>query len=564
MTFTAFMLDLARLRDDRTRKIVRMRPHAEQARVIAAVDQLDPETGLRQYRDVIISWARKHYKTTTAACIAVWGLVFDPFHTHREVVIIASDKDQAKSACLKEAKRIVQRNPWLKARIKIGADGMSYIDEDGAEHTLRALARDAAGAHGLNCSMVIVDEAWNFPNWDVLEGLSESPSRQCPLTVWASYAGLTSQRKDGNPWYDTLTRAQAPDAPKTTFLSHISGRTAVLAAGVISEAWLDRLARQFEHVPAKFRRLGLNEWSAGDAGSFLLASEISDAIDPVHAKTTATGPSRAASAIGVDLGLVRDRAAIVASHVEPMTGRLIVDHVEIHHGSKKAPVSLMLIEQRVVALARVLKTRTVYGDRWQLATLAERWTQVHSLSVHPITCESAWLDRAATNLKSWFSNRAIAIPNDPELLQELEGLEGEELRRRDRIRFTASGTNHDDACVALVLSAMPWIGRDDKPEQSIIGRPLLPEGVCVVLLNGLPHWTSCFIMGGHRPPCDPICFTSCPMFAGVKREHEKYNAQHPDDQLHIVQYWHRFPMRPNAAMKQARWMQTETMLTNLL
>jgi len=225
-------------------------------------------------------------------------------------------------------------------------------------------------------------------------------------------------------------------------------------------------------VRSKFLRLGLNVWSTSDSGGFLRGDEIADAVDRGIPTTAPIGVRYPTAQIGVDLGLSRDRTAIVATDLDAR-GRLVVRHVEVLQGTRQHPVSLLDVEARVLQLAQRLGAKYVSIDRWQSAQMSESLRR-RGLSVRPVTCDAAWLDRAATHLKQWFVQRHIAIPPHPALLEELEGLEAEGLRRRDRVRFTATGSNHDDICVALCLSAERFAGAT-RPDTSQIGRPKLAE-----------------------------------------------------------------------------------------
>jgi len=522
VTFAQFLAQLVRVRDEATGELRAPVLHAEEVRVVAAMDAID-ESGLRQFLTIVLSWLRKAGKSFMSACIAIYMLVFDRFATQREVLIQASTKDQGRSAVFLAAKRIVKANPWLASRITILQDSMTYLDEAGVEHVMRVLPNDPTSIHGLNASCVVYDEGWVHANWESLEGTSPSPARQCPLTVWASYAGLKSQRHDGNPWYDTLTAAQRGDDPRV-FLSHLSGREAALTVPWITPGWLARLERQFTHIRSKYLRLGLNIWSTSDVGAFLTEEEISDAIDRSRPATATLGPTYPTARIGVDLGLVKDRTAIVASDVAP-DGRLVVLHVEQIQGTRMHPVSLIDVEARIVALARRLGTTHVALDRWQSAQMAEGLRR-RGLLVQAVTCDAAWLDRAATNLKRWFGQRHIVIPAHPGLLEELEGLEAEELRRRDRVRFTATGSNHDDACVALCLSAERFAGHL-RPQDTTIGLVKLPEIQRCVAQDVLGRWDVDCPIAGEGPSLHPGC-RRCAMVQHVEPAYQAHLAAGAD------------------------------------
>jgi hypothetical protein len=320
-----------------------------------------------------------------------------------------------------------------------------------------------------------------------------------------------------NPWYSVLSRAQSGDDP-TVFLSHIAGREAALQVPWITEGWLSRLEKQFEHIRSKFLRLGLNIWSSSDVGAFLTEEEIEDAIDRTLPPTITERTLRPTAHIGVDLGLTRDRTAIVATDLAT-DGKLEVLHAEILQGTRVRPVSLMEVESRIQQLAGLLGTIHVSMDRWQSAQMTERLFK-SGLSVGSVTCDAAWLDRAATNLKRWFAQRHIRIPAHPALIEELEGLEAEELRRRDRVRFTATGSNHDDACVALCLSAEHFAGAR-RPQTTQIGRPKLPEIVDCVARHALGVYGVPCPMNDETPSLLPGCHR-CAMVQHVEPAYTQY------------------------------------------
>lgn len=509
LTFAAFLASFIRVRDPVTSAEGPLRPHPEQRRFIAAMDARDSDGG-RQFREFVLSWPRKAGKSATDAAAALYLLTSDPCETDREVAILSSDLQQSKDAVYAAIRRMRTRDPWLRSRIRLLATEAVFTDEAGLEHVLRILPKDPRGVHGLNLSGLVADEVWVHDKWDLLEGVSPSPARRNPVTIWSSYAGLRHQRQAGVPWFDVLTRAQAGDDPRL-FYSHISGEQGALSIPWVTPEWLTRMARQFAHVPSKFQRLALNQWASGDAGSFLTAAEIAEAID--HARTgVASGPAPGCT-LGVDLGLSHDTCAIVASRADEQT-RLVVEAVEIYRGTRSNPVSLMMIEDRIVALARQLGAKRVVVDRWQAALLSERLS-ARGLQVRQVTSDAAALDRWATWLKRWFAQRVIRIPHHAEFIEQLEGLEGEELRRRDRIRFTATGHHRDDAAVALVLSASD--GADT------IGQTRMAEiASCLRHDNGLQ--ADCYLWGGPDIPFDPIC-RHCAAHTSVRQARDAYTQR---------------------------------------
>ena len=508
LSFGEFLQEFIRVRDPLTNALGPLRPHAEQQRLIAAMDARDASGG-RQLREAVLSWPRKAGKSATDAAIALYLLTSDPFEQDREVAILSSDLQQSKDAVYAAVRRMVRAHSWLRDRVTCRRTEATYRDEAGAEHVLRVLPRDPRGIHGLNLSGLIADEVWVHDSWDLLEGVSPSPARRNPITIWSSYGGLRHQRQPGNPWYDVLTRAQAGDDPRL-FCSHISGREALRAIPWITDEWIDRMARQFAHVPAKYQRLVLNQWATGDAGSFLTAAEVADAIDRGRSGLP-IGPAPGCT-IGVDLGLSHDTCAIVASRVDDQM-RLVVEAVEIYRGTPSKPVSLMMVEDRIVALASALGARKIVGDRWQFQLLAERLS-ARGLAVQQVTSDAARLDKWATNLKRWFATRAVRIPQHADLIEQLEGLEGEELRRRDRIRFTATGHHRDDAAIALCLSVTDGAAN--------VGRQRMAEIDSCILADHIGAAPACYLWTPiGRPPSDPIC-RQCAANLSTKAAHRAH------------------------------------------
>lgn len=454
-TFAEFMRHFVRVPDDRTGRVGPIQPHREQQRLIAAVDAIDPATGLRRFREFALSWPRKLGKSTTDAALGLWALTSDPFASDREVAILSSDLAQSRDSVFLHVRRIVSRHPWLKKHVRLLATEAVFKDDSG-EHVLRVLPRDSRGLHGLNLSCLISDETWVHDSWDLLEGVSPSPSRVAPITVWSSYAGLRSQRRPSVPWFDVLSRARAGDDPQV-FCSHVEGREQVIGlVPWLNAAWLDRMERQFSAVPSKARRLALNIWPTGaDSDSFLTDDEIRDAIDPHHVEPVGPDPG-CRYVLGIDVGVTHDRCAIALTHIDPR-GKLVVDALRYWSGSRAKPVDLPLVESVLEDLATRFKA-PIHGDSWQFTLMGQR-LQKRGLRVVTHTVEVARLDSYATIAKTAFRDRLIVIPPDPTLREELENLVGEEMRRRDKVRFTSGPGAHDDGLMAIMLStesAISW------------------------------------------------------------------------------------------------------------
>jgi phage terminase large subunit-like protein len=496
--------------------------YPEQRSLIAAAAARDGN-GAPLYDELAALWIKKAGKSETAGGLIIAELIGNTTEADREIIVVASSLDQSKQYAFESARRFSRRDPILEKRIKPYDTTLVYkeivVDQRTGgrhteEHIVRAIpARDVKSLHGNRATLTVYDEFHAHSNYDLMEALAPAPTRKHPRILYLSYAGLKVHAREGNPLWDLWQRWQARTDPRL-FVSYIGGPDGWKQVPWITPAFIAQQRRQFAAVPAKFQRLWQNEWVTDDVGSFLSAQEIREAIDP--ALTEASGPVIGA-AIGVDIGLTRDTTAVVASHVHPVTYQLTVDAVRILRGTKAKPVSLSTLEDVIVDLARVLGTRKVTCDQWQASMLAER-LRARGLSVHLVTCDVARLDRMATHLKTWFARRTIRIPNHPGLIEQLETLVGEEMRRRDKVRFTAYGEAHDDAAIALCLSA--------EPHSAGIGQRRMAEMDGCALEGYMGRTVGCYLLTDHaRVPSDPVCRRECPGHISTLAAYEEHSRR---------------------------------------
>lgn len=141
--------------------------------------------GYRKYQEVILIVARKNGKSTLAAAVALYLLIADG-ELGPEIYSVATKKDQAKIIWL-EAKRMVQKSPTLRKRIKPLVAEMISESNDGA---FKPLGRDSETIDGLNVHGATFDEvhAWKDVNlYDVV--VDGTSSRENPMIFVTSTAG---------------------------------------------------------------------------------------------------------------------------------------------------------------------------------------------------------------------------------------------------------------------------------------------------------------------------------------------------------------------------------------
>ena len=147
------------------------------------------DKGLRKYRKVIFFVARKNGKSVLDSAIANYMLVADK-EGGAEIYSIATKKEQAKIVW-EEAKRMIQKSPILKKRIRCLIGGI-YFDEK--DSYFRALASDSNSLDGLNSHLVIADEVHAWKDKNLIDVMYDSMSaREQPLLIETSTMGTIRQ-----------------------------------------------------------------------------------------------------------------------------------------------------------------------------------------------------------------------------------------------------------------------------------------------------------------------------------------------------------------------------------
>ena len=511
--------------------------HPAQRAFAQAIDAIDPQTRRRTYRRFLLSWPKKTGKTETIAALAVWACTSDVANgADREVYLVATDYEQA-AVAFSRAVRQFERNPQLAKQTRITAREIIFREvvtdpKTGGKyhqlHVIRAVPRDVRGLHGVNPSCLIIDEAWTMDDYDVIEALAQSPVRESPITVFAGYAGLRSQARRGNPFWD-LWQASIAGSDPGLFGSILTGPDAWRQVPWLTEAWVTDMQAQFATCPSKFQRLVLNQWAQSEH-SLITTAELQDAL--IDAAEPEYGERGVTYSMALDLGLSHDWTALVVAHVDGMTGRVVPDVVKTWRGTPAEPVSLAAVEEAVVTLARRFKPRRIVVDQWQAGYLVERLRARQVEHVKLVTVEQAKLDRLVTLLKHLFASRAIAIPKrELALREQLEWLETEEAgarnRRRDRIRFVPGGDDgaaaRDDMVIALSLAAEVLEGE--------AGRATLPPMRTCGWGQATGQPVECFLWNnglGFFPPYNAPGCAECPGLAGLRRMYDEHVTRGAD------------------------------------
>lgn len=436
--------------------------------------------GRRRYRRAVFSTVKKGGKTSFVALQCVYHLLFDTTERRREIVSISGDQDQAR-LIMRLGAEMIRRSPALSGfGIQLLRDQILYVDEDGEEHTWTVLASDAVTAHGLNPSVVTVDEVHGLDSvrgYALLEAVALGPQRWHPVMLFTTYAGLKSAQVKGHPLWDLYQAGLQGSDPSLYFV----WRTGLDAyndfpSDFIRPGYLEQ--QRHALTEARWRRIHLNEWGSADEGGFLSDVEIARAVDPSLVVPERNGIP---TVLAVDYGRVRDHTALVACQRHPVTGKVAVVHAETLKGSPALPVPVSAVERAVRDVCARLNVARIILDPYQTVGMAERLADMLGYFQYDAregedaprvdraivlqTFTPSYVNRLATSLLSLFRDSGIAIPGDDpgcqELIDQLGAVVSKETYYGIRIDSgRGSGVRaHDDLVIALGMSALAVAAR---------------------------------------------------------------------------------------------------------
>jgi phage terminase large subunit-like protein len=377
-------------------------------------------------------------KTTDVAAISLAAMLTQAPPGAR-LFALAADRDQGR-LLLEAIRGFVSRTPFLEGAIEISAYRVAAPDRD---VVLEILAADAAGSWGLLPYFVVVDELAQWAETPRSLELFEA-IRTATVKIGARLVIITTA---GDPAHFANGVREHARADPLWRLHEVPGPVPWISSDLLEE--------QRRALPkSSFRRLHLNEWVESE--------DRLAALEDLRRLVTHEGPlaprSGVSYVIGVDIGLVNDLTAAAVCHVEPIVRddqktsawRIVVDRVETWRGSARAPVQLAEVRDWLVDAARLYRDVRVVIDPHQAVGTAQELRQ-HGVQVEEYAFSQLSVGRLAYTLILAVRNRAIALPNDPGLLNELA---------RVRIRETSPNVfrldhdrgGHNDRAIAIALA----------------------------------------------------------------------------------------------------------------
>lgn len=416
-------------------------------------------------------------KTTDLAAVAV-GILLDQAPPSSRSYAVASDSDQA--GLLVDALRGLVGRSNLSGALKVETRRVVNVR---THATLEVLASDGASAYGLKPFLVIADE------------LSVWPSTPNAREVWT--AVLSSVPKLPDSRLVVLTSAGAPSHWSAKVLAHARQSSAWHTHEVEGPCpWIaeDALAEQRALLTeSQYARLHLNRWTEPE-DSLTTADDLRACVTLADFPLEPAPGQRYVALL--DVGLTFDATVLAVMHAEHRMGpdgparRFVLDRLDRWRGTRANPVQLDQVEAQIVEVARAYGVHQVVADPYQAAQLLQR-LGARGIRAEPFTFSSQSVGRLALGLHRAIRDHAIALPDEPELLEELE---------RVKLRETAPGCYrldtepgaHDDQAIVLALGVQvlgaTYAGPMQRPDVAALngarlpagrqlGRPLLPAGM---------------------------------------------------------------------------------------
>ncbi|WP_175415784.1 hypothetical protein [Acidipropionibacterium jensenii] len=435
----------------------------------------------------------------------VLALMLTEAPAHSRSYVFAVDADQA-AIFADSAAGWIDRTPGLAGAFTVDA---RTITARASGATLRIETSDGASAFGLRPYITVADELPMWPAttnhrklWSAIaSGVAKVPGARLIVTgTGGSPAGLGAEiwkLASDNPAHWRTTVRPGP-SPWWT-----ADEVAATQASLTASEW---------------RRLILCEFAEGD-DSLTDPAAVAAAIRP-GSPVLPYSPGRR-YIITLDIGTRRDLTAVAVSHTERTdAGRVVVvDRVMSWRPSKQSGgrVDLDEVQHTIARLAREYHA-PVHFDRMQAEQLTSNLTRA-GVVCHEYVFSSAGANRLARALYIALRDRALSLPDDPELVDGFNST---------RMIETTPGTvklhnpagHHDDiptvvGMAVALLTERPDSGTSAARVPTTRNRPDLDRRPTRVVLAATRH---------HRAGPDPAdAHTALQGLAGRPVVHHRRN-----------------------------------------
>jgi len=228
--------------------------------------------------------------------------------------------------------------------------------------------------------------------------------------------------------------------------SHITYEDALEPKGPLKQEIVDKIRKQFEGDPCRWRREMVAEW-AEDENVWLSQSLITSCIDHTLEYCEFEEPAKGEFYAGLDLGKHKDYSVLAVVKIEEASIKLI----HVHRFPLKTPYA------SVIGYVKTLCDRwnwidKVYVDMSGVGDyIVEDMVNAGVTETVGVKFTAPVKEKMATFLKQCMVEKKLKIPYDSDLIAELN-LERFELSKSGRILFSHPEGTHDDRFWASALA----------------------------------------------------------------------------------------------------------------
>jgi hypothetical protein len=232
----------------------------------------------------------------------------------------------------------------------------------------------------------------------------------------------------------------------------------------------DVKAAQADLTPAEFRRYVLCEWAEGE-DTLATASDVAACVGAYRVREPVRGVTYRMS---IDIGTRRDATVIAVGHLEgsPSGRKVVIDRTLRWTGTREQPVSLTDVEEALLACWRAYGRPKLTYDFHQAAQITER-LKAAGVRAEEFVFSTAGVNRLARCLFGVLRDRAITLPNDPVLLDELGKVRLVETGP-GLVRLDHRSGDHDDQAVACAMVAASLMDRPIGSSRMFVAQGEIP------------------------------------------------------------------------------------------
>ncbi len=329
----------------------------------------------------VYSAPKKSGKTTVNAALTCWWAYTQD--APNELLVLANDLEQSLARVFTTLRKLIQRNPAL-ATSAVVLDKARIVLSNETE--IKALASEYAGAAGSGHGLTSWEELWGATSensrrlWDELtpvptdleRGLKNSIRLVTTYAGWENESDLLWDLYSKNVGAEEHPQGQGVRIhPTIPLYLNAATRTLVYwdhAPQLPSQSEAYYASQRAELRPGTYLRLHENRWTTAET-RFLEAAQVDACIDRERVPLS-SWPALPVW-LGLDLGLRRDNAAVVALTVDTDGDPVLVRH-RLWRPSPTQPLDLQVVEDYISAVAVQYALQGLLADPWQAAGLIQR------------------------------------------------------------------------------------------------------------------------------------------------------------------------------------------------